>query len=117
VSRPSEARVAEALEFVAHAMASDARLSATEQRIVLRTLRAAVKPRPVWPAKEVAAFLGVKPEQLRPGGMRNFDKFPVPAQELPRPTGALPGKKMRLWFVDQVEDFKRDYMRGGRNDG
>jgi hypothetical protein len=107
VSRPSEADVAEALEVL-----EVVEREAWERR-ALRVLRTALKPRPVWPAKEVAEHLGVKPEQLRPGGMRNFDKFPVPAQELPRPTEATPDKTMRLWYQDQVEDFKRDYMRGG----
>jgi hypothetical protein len=101
--RPSEAQVDRALNV----------LAAMGQRHAHIVLRRALQPRPVWPAKEVAMFLGVKPEQLRPGGMRNFDKFPAPAQELPRPTEATPDKTMRLWYQDQVEDFKRDYMRGG----
>lgn len=116
MSRPSEAEINEALELTAQALSPThaLELTITEQRIVLRRLRAAVMPRPVWPAKEVAEHLGVNPANLRVGRMQNFDKFPAPAQELPRPTGKDPGKTVRFWFVDEVQDFKRDYMKGGQ---
>lgn len=109
--RPDEAQVKEALAVV-----DDWERQESGERVawVAKTLRAAVKPRPVWPAKEVAEHLGVNPANLRVGRMQNFDKFPEPAQELPRPTEKDPAKTVRFWFVDEVKDFKRDYMRGGQ---
>jgi len=116
VSRPSEADVDTALNLTGQEFARP-RLSDPEKRWALRTLREAAKPRPVWPAREVAHLLGVKPENLRPGGMRGFEEFPAPAQELPRPTSKNPRNTMRLWYADEVQEFaaKRGLTeRGGK---
>lgn len=109
MSRPSEVQVGAALDMLGASSVAD-----PEHRRALAVLRRALAPRPVWPAKEVGECLGVNPANLRVGRMQNFDKFPAPAQELARPTEKDPAKTVRFWFVDEVQDFKRDYMRGGR---
>jgi hypothetical protein len=100
VSRPSEAEIRVALDDVSEGASPWA----------LRTLRAATKPRPVWPAKEAAACLGVDPSNL--GDLRGM---PAPAQVLPRPSVTHPEKTMSLWFVDEIEEFaaRRRAERGG----
>jgi hypothetical protein len=116
VRRPSEADVLRALDVLTNLQHGTLR-EADDCPRALRTIRAAIKPRPVWPAREVAQFLGVKPENLRPGGMRGFEEFPAPAQELPRPTSKNPHNTMRLWYVDEVQEFaaKRGLTeRGGK---
>lgn len=82
----------------------------SSQRAAVRILREAVKPRPVWPAKEAAACLGVDPSNL--GDLRGL---PEPAQKLPRPTVTHPEKTMSLWYVDEIEEFaaRRRAERGG----
>jgi hypothetical protein len=101
MSRPSEAEIAASLRVLDEYQFE----TGPNRRWALQTLREAAKSRPVWPAREVANFLGVKPENLRPGGMRGFEEFPAPAQELPRPTSKNPRNTMRLWYVDEVQEF------------
>lgn len=116
MTRPSPADVDTALTLARHEFARP-RLSDTEKRWALRTLREAAKPRPVWTAFDVGQFLKMKPSNLRPGGMRGFEEFPAPAQELPRPTSKNPRNTMRLWYVDEVQEFaaKRGLTeRGGK---
>lgn len=113
VSRPDTDAIRHALK-VLECVVADAEAGHFRAPSALKVLRAGVKPRPVWPAKEVGEYLGVNPANLRVGRMQNFDKFPAPAQELPRPTEKDPAKTVRFWFVDEVQDFKRNYMKGGQ---
>lgn len=115
MNRPSEQDVSDALGHLRCVVAAGGTTAErTAGSRALRVLKAATEPRPVWPAKEVGECLGVNPANLRVGRMQNFDKFPEPAQELPRPTEKDPAKTVRFWYVDEVQDFKRDYMRGGQ---
>jgi hypothetical protein len=105
VSRPSELQVSLALDVL-----NAACRALPEQERALKVLRRALKPRPVWPAKEAAACLGVDPSNL--GDLRGM---PAPAQKLARPAAGLPNKTMSLWFVDEIEEFaaRRRAERGG----
>lgn len=106
MSRPSERQISEALRVLNQYQIE----TASNRRRALRVIAEAVKPRPVWPAKEAAACLGVDPSNL--GDLRGL---PEPAQKLPRPAKGLPDKTMSLWFVDEIEEFaaRRRAERGG----
>lgn len=103
--RPSAEDVQIALEWLdwvgAHTGNPDL---ATISAVAVDTLRAASEPRPVWPAKETAAALGVEPANL--GDIRGL---PEPAQVLPRPTVVHPDKVMRLWYADEIEAFAKEW--------
>lgn len=101
--RPSPAEVDEALATAALVVTGAVKLDDREARAWLSVLQAATRPRPVWPAKETAACLGVKAENLRP---RNVAGLPEPAQVFARPTRAHPDRVERYWFADEIEDFK-----------
>jgi hypothetical protein len=77
-------------------------------------LRAALAPRPEWPAREVGLALGVDPANL--GDVRGL---PEPAQLLPRPTVVHPDKVMRLWYADEIVAFAPEWRarKTRRNDG
>jgi hypothetical protein len=97
MNRPSEARIAEALDTL------DAYVPRNcNQSRAVGVLRQALKPRTVWSSKEVADALGVDPSNLQPGGMRGFELLAKPFQRLPRPSATIPDKVMRLWWADEV---------------
>lgn len=97
VRRPSEAEVEEALFALKHAPPS-------QEQWAQRTLRAALAPREVWPAKEVAACLRVQVSNLR-----TTSGLPAPCQVFDRPTATNPDKKMRLWWRDEIEAHPMAY--------
>lgn len=105
MSRPSEQEISTALDMLGAPSVSD-----PEHRRALRVLRAALAPRPVWPAKEAAACLGVLSANL--GDLRGL---PRPAQELPRPTVTRPDQTFSLYYVDEIEAFaaERRAKKGG----
>lgn len=98
--RPTDREVGEALSALDGLVAS-----APTQRHVdaFRVVCDAVKDRPRWPVKEVAEYLDVRPENVRPEKLRGL---PVPAQEFPRPTARHPEKTMRLFYVDEIEAYR-----------
>jgi hypothetical protein len=99
VSRPSAEEVELALAMLADARIGDHRMRENATAI----LRAALEPRPVWPRKEVARELGVLPANLM-----DVRGLPEPAQELPRPTRSNPDNVLRLWYVDEIDEFARE---------
>lgn len=93
----------EALATAALVATGAMKLNDRQARRWLNTLQAATRPRVLWPAKEVGEYLGVKPENLRPQNLRGL---PEPAQVFPRPTKSDPDREMRMWWADEIEDFK-----------
>lgn len=100
MARPSNENVGSALA------AMDGLVSASGSNsdiAAFRTLCEAVKPRPVWPVKEAADYLGVRQENLR--RLKHPD-LPEPAYEFPRPTKDDPDRTFRLFWVDEIEAYK-----------
>lgn len=112
MSRPSEQEIEAALNLVS--AGREASSLAAFMR-AMNLLRIAVLPRPVWPAKEVAACLSTDGKQFDPSNLSDLRGLPEPAQKLPRPTVTHPEKTMSLWFVDEIEEFaaRRRAERGG----
>ena len=115
VSRPSAEEIKLALVELAEARAGDHK----RREWATRVLREALKPRPVWPAKEVAEALSTNGYRVAPSNLNDVRGLPAPAQELPRPTVAHPDKVMRLWYADEIVEFAaaRPPRAGRRADG
>jgi hypothetical protein len=104
MARPTEDEVFDALMVLSELVAvSHEELLSGYPQEAMPILRAAVKPRPVWPVKEVAEYLDVRPENVRPEKLRGL---PQPAQEFPRPTVRHPEKTMRLFYADEIEAYR-----------
>lgn len=107
MSRPSEAEIREALATFS-ALVDDAdfvggvrpvrRRSRSALRGAVRTLREAVKPREVWPAKEAAACLGVRVSNLK-----TVKDLPAPAWSFDRSRPDFPYRVHVLYWRDEIE--------------
>lgn len=104
MARPTEDETLRALEvldgLVGEALSRGQAGGYTE---AYQTLCKALKPRPVWPVKEAADYLGVRQENLR--RLKHPD-LPEPAYEFPRPSRTDPYRTMRLFWVDEMVAYK-----------
>lgn len=100
MARPTDAEIGVALAALDELVGS----AATDRWVAaFRVVCDAVKDRPRWPVKEVAEYLDVRPENVRPEKLRGL---PEPAQEFPRPTARHPEKTMRLFYADEIEAYR-----------
>lgn len=107
MARPTEEEKAKAALGIMDVLVDDAegsiRSAVGTERFALQVLRDATKPRPVWPVKEAADYLGVRVENLRPDKLRGL---PAPAYEFPRATRTDLARTMRLFWVDEIVAYK-----------